>query len=616
MTKRKHFILRFSTTHENVVADSNPGFRIACSQDDCEPTVASSIQSTLPAEPSVSNKTEDIISASTEVLSGRASQDETVAANVNIMMTRSEFTESCKNRHPTQAAIQQAVGRKPNDLVKRSQQPAFSKKKAAFCSSLNTLPRESKAVGQEVSNDSRSALTRSATDSSISSYNPSYKGGIAINSMVVVTPSSEKLVDDDGDGGEPIFSTQSSSNSKSSSPRRELREATVKSLKCPYPTKSSNNVNNPTTITRTDEIESYLSQEVSDKSSFGVMSSNIFMEPETTKCDQQQRPPIKSFPISPTVEMPSPCAAASSKDAYVSENISNEMMESLLSPLPLSSSASPSLDPGHGDSRKSESKNKTAGKFTRQESHDNLQTDDKLTKSRTSGSPHTTVSPVAGSQQTEHKKSSQIVGKKRTVQSIVVNASGDHNKIVSPDGSTVGEPEAPSIEADDAESNDAKLMGAHVQAISSGKDRKVEYGSGRRASLPSSDMLELDKELQQLTRSQAWVCKKCTLSNATGTQCAACGTVNGADAPGNLVTKATRSKIKKKPERPRSVAITEYWPCPICTLQNPLYLHNCQACRWDKNNEHGVSTNFILIIIILSAQISWWSNDCTTIFCI
>ncbi len=257
----KTFFLVSSTTHENVVADPIPAFRRTCSQDDFDSVLTS--KSKVADAP----KTEGTNSKKSEMVSGQLSQPKNIAGDMDAIMTHSGSSESSSSKHSNKDVT--SVEEIPIDLQKRSHKKEPLKQKAAYCSSLNTLPRESKAAGHEGSKDDV-ALTRSATDSSICSFNPSRPS----IKMAAVSPVSA--------GGEAFVCALSSSKSKSNSPSRELREATIKSLKCPYSASRK-------CSSRSDEIESFLSQEVSDKSSFGVMSSNIFMESEQIKMNIQRR---------------------------------------------------------------------------------------------------------------------------------------------------------------------------------------------------------------------------------------------------------------------------------------------------------------------------------------
>ncbi|CAG7734073.1 unnamed protein product, partial [Allacma fusca] len=105
----------------------------------------------------------------------------------------------------------------------------------------------------------------------------------------------------------------------------------------------------------------------------------------------------------------------------------------------------------------------------------------------------------------------------------------------------------------------------------------------RRSSLPLAGPLSLEQDFQDLAVLQRWTCSKCTLANDTSNSaCAACGasrTIEVSVANENV-------RPKKKIDRPRSVAVAEYWCCPLCTLQNPLYSNRCQACQWDKNKDY------------------------------
>lgn len=562
----------FSTTHENVVADPIPAIRSACSQDDFD--------SALTSKGKVADvpKAEGTNAKKIEMVSGQLSPPKTIAANMDAMMTRSGSSESSTSKHSNQDVT--SIDGIPIDLQKRSHKKEPLKQKAAYCSSLNTLPRESKAAGHEGSKDDV-ALTRSATDSSICSFNPSRPS----NKMAAVSPVSA--------GGEAFVCALPSSKSKSNSPSRELREATIKSLKCPYTVKCSASRK---CSSRSDEIESFLSQEVSDKSSFGVMSSNIFMESEQIKNEHPTRNP-KDSPKSPTVvNSILPCTSADSDSAYVSENISNEIVENLLSP---SSSTRSSNSGDSGFVVKEVESPKTVEGFEScigKDSISSVNDPEKHRSSKMSLQLQTSQSPVV-SQRNEIKKSCHSPKTNVPVELCTPKTTEEYSTAAIPDNS---EKEAenhtsPHDRVDEtSDSIIAKSDESNNQVLQNVNDRKIEHHNGRRASLPSTDTLDLDKELQQLARSPTWICKKCTLTNVVGIQCAACGTSKGADVlSSGVVSKHSRSKLKKKPERPRSVAITEYWSCPLCTLQNPLYLHHCQACRWDKNNEHGVIIEFL-----------------------
>ena len=109
----------------------------------------------------------------------------------------------------------------------------------------------------------------------------------------------------------------------------------------------------------------------------------------------------------------------------------------------------------------------------------------------------------------------------------------------------------------------------------------------RRSSLPLSGPLSLESDFQDLAVLQRWTCPTCTLANdPCNVSCEACGTTRVTD---DAAISSAKVRPKKKVERPRSVAVAEYWCCPLCTLQNPLYSHRCQACQWDKNKDHKVN---------------------------
>lgn len=112
------------------------------------------------------------------------------------------------------------------------------------------------------------------------------------------------------------------------------------------------------------------------------------------------------------------------------------------------------------------------------------------------------------------------------------------------------------------------------------------HAQGRRSSLPSSPSASLVGNSQdELSVQEKWTCLKCTLKNCTANLvCEACG----ASRTSTPSASSSDKPIRKKSERPRSVAVTEYWICPLCTLQNHLYSMRCQACRWDKNKDDQV----------------------------
>lgn len=571
-----------STTHESVT-DATPSYRISStsSHDDYDSRLASNntgkgSQDDAPSpESSQSSEKQD----SSEY---RSQAEEGTTASVGATMAQSAKTSSSSQSQETlspQTQLVETVDRKHNDLTSRSHKKESFKQKAPI-TSLNTLPRESRATGNGCS---EASLTRSATDSRIFAHNAS-------NHRLNSTPV-KACCDQSSAIEELIDGAVSSSSSKANSPSRTLREATIKSLKCPYSVKnvsSKAKSSSSNSSSRCDEIESYLSQDVSDKSSFGVMSSNIFMESDSSKSDHLKAH-CKFSPTTPN-DLSLSHASFDANDSYVSENISNEIAENLqlLSPSSTSESpqsadlASPSDKAGVKWNRES-----NQSKFTCDEGSNG-----KEEKSRSPITPTSTPKlPITFRvksyrfpsipQNTDHTSSPEDPA-----------GSDSQNPSFESFSLTDGPTKTTPVSVCDSGESPTEMNTSPAESISpeTQNDRKQEYRSGRRASLPSTDMLELDRELQQIVTAQpqTWMCKKCTLSNTGENACEACGTPKGEDAANNI-RHVPRSKQRKKTERPRSVAITEYWTCPICTLQNPLYLHHCQACRWDKSNGVGVS---------------------------
>lgn len=160
--------------------------------------------------------------------------------------------------------------------------------------------------------------------------------------------------------------------------------------------------------------------------------------------------------------------------------------------------------------------------------------------------------------------------------------------------------------------------------------------SRRRSSLPTtitcSTMTDEEDEKEEVAVAatpkinlstkppRRWLCGSCTFRNSPSFEiCDACGAprrvsckilggngvaeeATGTDEqnpdkepPGNgNHHKIIKSSSRRKLERPRSVAVAEYWSCPVCTLENPLYSTRCQACRWDKNKEFKVCNKEVI----------------------
>ena len=123
-----------------------------------------------------------------------------------------------------------------------------------------------------------------------------------------------------------------------------------------------------------------------------------------------------------------------------------------------------------------------------------------------------------------------------------------------------------------------------------------KIGQQRRSSFPLVSPLSLENDFQDLSVLQRWTCVACTFANDISCAiCTACETSHVFDenerpckSNGDSAL-LEKQNVKRKMERPRSVAVVEHWTCPLCTLQNPLYSTRCQACQWDKNKDIKVS---------------------------
>jgi len=126
----------------------------------------------------------------------------------------------------------------------------------------------------------------------------------------------------------------------------------------------------------------------------------------------------------------------------------------------------------------------------------------------------------------------------------------------------------------------------------------------RRSSLPTSEAVNLEDDFQDLSVLQRSTCLRCFSSGDSSSYqvCQDCRgrdrKVVGKSSSRRRLTATSSSNSEKSPgvhsrkmDRPHSVAVTEYWICQQCTLQNDVNSNRCQVCHWDKNKEVKVRSS-------------------------
>lgn len=96
-------------------------------------------------------------------------------------------------------------------------------------------------------------------------------------------------------------------------------------------------------------------------------------------------------------------------------------------------------------------------------------------------------------------------------------------------------------------------------------------------------------------RTQSWNCRACTFLNTHGRACEICGSPKDAGASAvetnTNVTEGLHIPRRTTEQRHRHDPLAgpeineDIWPCPQCTLHNPVHLQQCQACNYKKTND-------------------------------
>jgi len=482
----------------------------------------------------------------------------------------------------------------PVSTKERSQQPTTTfgidesyKRKKVNPSSLNTLPRRetSHEKGVRILQE-RSFLTRSATDSNIP--RPEVNTFASNGVQEVPFDSCESQVDEKlkRPAPDPIWSKPLNSTKVASV--NSIREATVKNLKCPYSKPKHGGNRNGVKTTKSKPLPDVeLTKDELDEEGLLTFNKDTvrFENSPPQKLSYAQS---KDYNSKLSHDTPNLLVGDALTDRIKCNDKSLSSFISKENTSPKTRDLGASSSPVHRERDRSIKASSINGFVTLGcSSSADLKTD---LKAEILKSPEPTIT-------------SRDVSKKR-------NDSKDTNKEPIKNDEQKGSASKISVKSSfamDLQSKKKLKSREKLLDLSNGEAEDMKYidddehnsftndvaeaVTGRRSSLPTSGPLSLDGDFQDLSVLQRWTCIACNfVSQLSSIKCEACG-IEKSQEPQVTKAKALRLcsddaiKPRKKIERPKSVAMAEYWTCSVCTLQNPLYSIRCQACQWDKNKD-------------------------------
>jgi hypothetical protein len=498
------------------------------------------------------------------------------------------------------------------------------KRKKVNPSSLNTLPRRESlnSKSPRVPQHEGNSLTRSATDSNIPTELSSLVDSLNKDALNCddIKNKPQKVEDNQKPSSEPTCLQPLNSTTKLGS-INGIREATVKSLKCPYSQPKLGGSRNGVKINAKPPLEREIL--TTDEES---PINQVTLEKDSVRFDNS--PPSKISSAHSKEPKPKLCHVKSAssmndkiqyrKKFHVYDKVITDLIRKCKDPRDSSTtssvsaleSCSMSSDLRKLSSRKSESNVPSSSKKSGVKicslslpNPSSLEPKGKLPNLPVSTAPIEGLESSLGSTVVVTKMNK--IPRTSKDQCATISATDESNILSSSDlNDTKSSSENIASSPTDGGLEELKYIDEdeHNNSFFS-QDSKENATTGRRSSLPLSAPLSLDTDFQDLAVLKRWTCSKCSYVNQVSSEkCESCGLlkVSAIEIPELKVKQISRfgndevSKPRKKIERPKSVAVAEYWSCPVCTLQNPLYSTRCQACQWDKNKEYKVKSKKLL----------------------